>query len=356
MTAGTVEVSAYAVKDGVQSDEATGSKDFVVKQKAATPIITFTPDNGGVTVKIEDYTEYTIKVNGTQVDPTRNEHSYYVEKGDVDKHIEVYAKNAPENMIPAETTATYDLAAKKVYEVPDPTITVDNSDPTKTVITINATEGDLTYTLTDEDDKPFTDYTVEVVDGKTVITIENGEEVKTVKVTATTTMTEAPAGYDEVKNGEASKTVQTPVYVQPQTAKPTIDVSFAGEEGHYYANVTFKNGEADPNAVIEYCLGDPTVEANWMTYTGAPVVITEDGPHTVYARATATGKAMSEVAKRDFELNQTATSVNELVNGKTVAGVRYFNMAGQEMQEANGITIVVTTYTDGTTSAVKVIK
>jgi hypothetical protein len=31
-------------------------------------------------------------------------------------------------------------------------------------------------------------------------------------------------------------------------------------------------------------------------------------------------------------------------------------MAGQEMQEANGITIVVTTYTDGTTSAVKVIK
>ena len=55
-------------------------------------------------------------------------------------------------------------------------------------------------------------------------------------------------------------------------------------------------------------------------------------------------------------LNDDATSVNELVNGKTVAGVRYFNMAGQEMQEANGITIVVTTYTDGTTSAVKVMK
>ena len=42
--------------------------------------------------------------------------------------------------------------------------------------------------------------------------------------------------------------------------------------------------------------------------------------------------------------------------GKAVAGVRYFNMAGQEMQEANGMTIVVTTYTDGTTSAVKVMK
>ena len=50
------------------------------------------------------------------------------------------------------------------------------------------------------------------------------------------------------------------------------------------------------------------------------------------------------------------TGIDELLNGKTVAGVRYFNMAGQEMQEANGVTIVVTTYTDGTTSAVKVIK
>jgi hypothetical protein len=50
------------------------------------------------------------------------------------------------------------------------------------------------------------------------------------------------------------------------------------------------------------------------------------------------------------------TAVNELVDGKTVANVRYFNMAGQEMQQADGMTIVVTTYTDGTTSATKVMK
>ena len=50
------------------------------------------------------------------------------------------------------------------------------------------------------------------------------------------------------------------------------------------------------------------------------------------------------------------TSINEMNGGKTVASVRYFNMAGQEMQEANGMTIVVTTYTDGTSSAVKVMK
>ena len=50
------------------------------------------------------------------------------------------------------------------------------------------------------------------------------------------------------------------------------------------------------------------------------------------------------------------TSVNDVTAGKTVAGVRYFNMAGQEMRQANGICIAVTTYTDGTTSAVKVVK
>ena len=50
------------------------------------------------------------------------------------------------------------------------------------------------------------------------------------------------------------------------------------------------------------------------------------------------------------------TDVNEVNAAKTVAGVRYFNLTGQEMQEANGVTIVVTTYTDGTTSAAKVMK
>ena len=50
------------------------------------------------------------------------------------------------------------------------------------------------------------------------------------------------------------------------------------------------------------------------------------------------------------------TGVEELNADKTVAGVRYFNMAGQEMQQADGMTIVVTTYTDGTTSTAKVMK
>lgn len=50
------------------------------------------------------------------------------------------------------------------------------------------------------------------------------------------------------------------------------------------------------------------------------------------------------------------TGIEETVGTKTVAAVRYFNVNGQEMREPEGLTIVVTTYTDGTSSAVKVVR
>ena len=44
-----------------------------------------------------------------------------------------------------------------------------------------------------------------------------------------------------------------------------------------------------------------------------------------------------------------STAVNELANGKTVARVDYFNLTGQQVDTPeSGVTLVVTTYTDGT--------
>lgn len=52
-----------------------------------------------------------------------------------------------------------------------------------------------------------------------------------------------------------------------------------------------------------------------------------------------------------------ATSVNELNNTKAIADIEYFNLAGQRMDKPeNGVTLVVTTYTDGTRITTKVIK
>ena len=50
------------------------------------------------------------------------------------------------------------------------------------------------------------------------------------------------------------------------------------------------------------------------------------------------------------------SAVEEVSTGKSVSSVRYFNVAGQEMTQPSGLTIQVTTYSDGTISALKVIK
>lgn len=51
------------------------------------------------------------------------------------------------------------------------------------------------------------------------------------------------------------------------------------------------------------------------------------------------------------------TALNELTAGKSIANVKYYNLAGQPMTEpATGVTLIVTTYTDGSRSTSKVIR
>ena len=351
---GENEVTATASAEGYNDKEKTDNVTWTKPQpQASKPKITFTPNATGVNVKIENYTEYTIKVNGELVDKAPNRAgtgSFDVEKGDVEKTIVAYAKNEPENMIAADTTATYKLAAKTVYNTPDPVIgepTVNDDDVTFTVtgegtVTVTVTNGDKTETYTGT--------------GEVEVTIPRTDKDVTYTVNATAKSNKE--GYDVINEGTASATVTVPAL---QTEKPTITYKYGtaefDDDGNVvvdgrYATITITNND-EKDAVIEYSLdGGET----WNTYNPeVPVTVSGEGTHTVMARAKAEGKALSEVESVDIKIDKT-TSVNELVNGKTVAGVRYFNMAGQEMQEANGITIVVTTYTDGTTSAVKVIK
>ena len=52
-----------------------------------------------------------------------------------------------------------------------------------------------------------------------------------------------------------------------------------------------------------------------------------------------------------------ATSINEIAGSKTVARVEYFNLAGQQIDRPDsGVTLVVTTYTDGTRTTTKLIR
>ena len=95
-------------------------------------------------------------------------------------------------------------------------------------------------------------------------------------------------------------------------------------------------------------------EDEWLEYDEI-LSFTGDGKYRVEAYAVAPGKLPSYDIAYEFIVSP-ITGLSELAGGKTVASQRYFNVAGQEMSEANGLTIVVTTYTDGTTSTAKVVK
>ena len=52
-----------------------------------------------------------------------------------------------------------------------------------------------------------------------------------------------------------------------------------------------------------------------------------------------------------------ATAVEHVTADKEIASVRYVNVAGQQSETPfDGVNIVITTYTDGTISTVKVMK
>mgnify|MGYP006916028762 CR=1 FL=1 len=89
----------------------------------------------------------------------------------------------------------------------------------------------------------------------------------------------------------------------------------------------------------------------YRTNEGDNPLFTENIGIQVYYTVNGVKNASDIVWLYDVDAN-----VNEINAGKTVANVRYFNVAGQEMAQPNGMTIKVTTYTDGTTSTAKVVK
>ena len=86
--------------------------------------------------------------------------------------------------------------------------------------------------------------------------------------------------------------------------------------------------------------GDYTVQVNGVHFsTGIP-----DDP------------ADGDLDDATFDIT-VITAVNDVNVNKAVAGVKYYNLAGVESdQPFDGVNVVVTTYTDGTKAAAKVIK
>ena len=111
---------------------------------------------------------------------------------------------------------------------------------------------------------------------------------------------------------------------------------------------------AEPSTVYYRVQYPDEVWSEWNEYDGV-MCFNDEGVYCIEAFALANGKVPSEDVQYWFVISP-AISVNEVNGDKAFARVRYFNMAGQEMPEPDGMTIIVTTYTDGTTSTMKVMK
>ena len=247
-----------------------------------------------------------------------------------------------------ETTHSYDIVATGDGEV-TLHVTVYGADGTPTEYTVTG-DGEASYSVPQTADVQYVSYWASAKD--------------------------AADDYPGINNGESY--VEVPAYVAPmgKTAAPSSqmynDVIWDGPHAyHNEYHITLENASSDPDATIYYAIGVGTYneetqqwtyeyptddEGNviYMEYTGE-LIYTTPGTYMIDAYAVAPGKTESDHINNGFTVAD-ATSVEELFADKTLAGVRYFNLAGQEMQEANGICISVYTFTDGTQVAVKVMQ
>jgi len=429
--------TAYAKKDGMEnSNEVPFNYTFTAKTQptATEPVIEFAEDGSGVMITVENATEFTVTVDGTQVYPTRDG-AYYVEKVyDRAQAITVYAKNDPGfPYIAVDTTATMTLEAKAKAKnsTPSLTYTYDNVAGTITVSAYGCTEDDVVYTLIGPDgvehESPYTfnyntaegydafwtatavsptttvsdacapyEVIVEAVLPDTpapVVTIDDDSDPTTITAVGQGTVTIYVNGVPAT-SGEGTVTYEIPwgaeeTYVTVY-AVAHVENQNDGVSGTQYAFVgkaetpitevgapTFSGYTIDgitgygvyiipttPGSSIKYRVFtyneetgeyDIPVTDGWMDYTGTEgeIYYTDmGGKYRVEAYAYIED-VQSDPVSYEFVVH-VPTGINEMMGGKTIASQRFFNMAGQEMQEANGVTIVVTTYTEGTSSAVKV--
>ncbi len=331
------------VGEAVEDDATyTYHVDEPVLPEAAACNIQITPNAEGTAavVTIENYTEYTIKVNGAVVDTRALPYTVNAQY-DANTVIEVYAKNAPANYTAVDETKSLTLAPLPYMASDEAVVGETHRDANNVYVPVT---GNVTKVTVDGDE-------VALVNGEIVLPRQDADYTPTIVIVTN----------DGEHHNDATVTINDitvpALLVAPeilvdtqkltQWIDPDNDGVFEQVQGEV---VTFTISTPYDGQVFYTIDGSEAIQ-----YTGEAVPVEGNGTHTVTAYVVVNGE-VTPVATKVITVNNDYTGVNEIANGKAVAGVRYFNMAGQEMTEANGVTIVVTTYTDGTTSAVKVMK
>ena len=313
----TVHVTATAQKEGKLISE-TAEQDILIPalplpEKTEAPVINFETTDDAVIITATGEGEVLLYVNGELV-----ENPYTIARGEEDVTITVTATAQEEGKLISDPTEYTLVIPAYVPQTDMPIITFETTDD---AVIITATgEGEvLLYVNGELVENPYT--------------MARGEEDVTITVTATA------QGEGKRISDVAEATLVIPAY--QVTAEPVITIEITDD-----VVIITATGDGD---VVLYVNGEP-VENPYTITRGE-----EDVDIEVYATAKEDGKLMSTTAVQVVTIPK-HSGIDEILGNKTVANVRYFNMAGQEMTEVNGATIIITTYTDGSHSTVKVIK
>ena len=359
-TAMTVNVTAQSVLGTETSEEVTGSQAFVPVEDqptAAKPEITFVETKNAnnevtqVVVKIENWTSATI--NGEEFTNGRGDVKTFTANYVAEQPIHVEAVNAPGYpYITNDNAADYTL--NKLAPIASEAATFD--------VTM---DDDYVYVTATGPGVVLYDQNGNVVDPQPLKLPRNeySEENTGYNVTVHAT-TQQQGEQGQYTQTDTPYEVNVPNKAKPDDPQPTEKTplpTFNGSTTDGIHAYFMEINDINEDAVIYYqvykdgvLVTDENHPDGWFVYDGK-LSFTENGHYRIEAYAVAPGMLPSDTIATEFNVSPT-TGLVDVMNGKTVSNVRYFNMAGQEMQEANGMTIVVTTYTDGTSSAVKVMK
>ena len=356
------DIHVYAVNETPNHVKGEADEAYALaaleKKAVDAPVITTTMDDDYVYVHIT----WPAETDGEQV--YTGEYQYARGQYDYEVPVTAYVKEGTEWKASAETNYTVEVPNNwKVYETATPTATTDMD---ADYFYVNASgEGNIILFVTVYDNETGAPTTTQYPGvGTAQAKIERGAE--DVEISYYVVATADVEGYDEIIPATSQTAYATVPAKQTTPVEPT-EVGAPTFQGYTIDGITGYGTYIIPTtegSSIKYrvLVWNATTETwdlltDWTDYTGDEGEIyynTIGAKYRVEAYAYY-NDLRSEDVSYEFVV-QVPSGIDEMMGGKTVANVRYFNMAGQEMQEANGVTIVVTTYTDGTTNAVKVMK
>ncbi len=144
----------------------------------------------------------------------------------------------------------------------------------------------------------------------------------------------------------------------------TVTPDFGEYETAQTVFVTVENMPEGAVVMYNFVEAEPTQGAprkaegdiTWNEYDATKGILIEKSGLLTIAVNDANGEEITSI-EGEYTITGGTTAVENINAGKAVAGVRYYNAAGQQAANAfQGVNIVVTTYSDGTQSVSKIVR